>query len=753
MASILGFNTRSQFAFRRSRSAHLLALIALGLALLSLTARAGDDLLIYAERSALSYGTPTFHNGWQDNGWGPRYSTNSPTHTGTNAYCLAPSGGWQAIKFVHGDINASLYDSLTLWINGGATGGQSVGVSALLNGVEQPRVSIGIGNRLPTNSWLQVTLSLSTLGVAGKTNFDGLMIWSTSGSTQAPFYVDDISLTAKALPAVVSVNVNATQEVRTVDARIFGVNTAAWDSDLDTASTLSVLRDMDNQVLRWPGGSWGDSYFMTNELRYWGSRTTNFLHVATNTAAQVYFIVNYGSGTAQQAADWVRCCNVTNRAAVKYWEVGNEVGGSWETDYNTNAPYYAHDPWSYAVRFKDYYTRMKAVDPTIKIGAVADLGENNLNHVNGRSLAAYPYTNHPAINPRTGTTNYGWTPVMLTTLRSNGITPDFLIEHNYAPNNGDAWNLFWSKNWSTDAADLRQMISDYLGTNGTNVELAVTEHGAGGDRQRVSLVGGLFWVDSIGQILKTEFNTLLWWDLRNGQAAIANSDYALYGWRRNWFTNTTLLTNTLEFYYDEGIVTGSAAPTNRYPAFYCAKLLKNFARGGDRVLSVTTGSPWMAAYSVRRQSGALALLVLNKSSAATIVGDFTLTGFAPATNATVWSYGIPQDEAARTGIGTTDITQTNAINIAVRFNRAFAPYSATVLLVPPAPARLLALPSAPLLQVVQIQSQTGARWVIQSSTNLLTWANLSTNTMPGATLNVTNVAAGERRFLRALWLP
>jgi hypothetical protein len=76
-----------------------------------------------------------------------------------------------------------------------------------------------------------------------------------------------------------------------------------------------------------------------------------------------------------------------------------------------------------------------------------------------------------------------------------------------------------------------------------------------------------------------------------------------------------------------------------------------------------------------------------------------------------------------------------------------------VLLLPPAPARLVAIPAAPPLQVVQIQSQTGARWILQSSTNLLTWANLSTNIMPGATLNVTNTAARERQFLRAQWLP
>ncbi|MFO1512065.1 MAG: hypothetical protein U1F83_03980 [Verrucomicrobiota bacterium] len=35
------------------------------------------------------------------------------------------------------------------------------------------------------------------------------------------------------------------------------------------------------------------------------------------------------------------------------------------------------------------------------------------------------------MNPRTGQTKYGWTPVLLTTLKSLGVTPDFLVHHVY----------------------------------------------------------------------------------------------------------------------------------------------------------------------------------------------------------------------------------------------------------------------------------------------------------------------------------
>jgi hypothetical protein len=703
------------------------------------SALANDDQLIFSDR---------LNNGWQDWGWIPHYFTNAPVHSGTNAVCLAPSAGWQAWWLEHDDLDTSLYTNLTFWINGGANGGQTVGVNAMLGGSASglPRVSIGTGGKLATNVWQQITLSLSDLGVANKTNFDGIEIWSNTGNVQSNFFVDDISLTAQTPPATVHVGVNATQTVRTVDARLFGLNTAAWDGYLDTTNTISILTNMDNQALRWPGGSWGDIYFMTNEPQGWGSRTTNFIHVATNTQAQVYFIVNYGSGTTNQAAAWVRFCNVTNQCSFKYWEVGNENFGSWEEDINTNLAYFgqevAHDPWTYAMRFKDYYSAMKAADPTIKIGAVAVPDE--VSYANN--------SNHPAINPVTGMTNYGWTAVMLNTMRTNGATPDFLIEHKYAPDDGDTYNLLWTKTWAGDATSLRQIVNDYLGSAiATNIELVDTEFGPEGDKQWISLVGGLFAADAIGQILQTEFNALLWWDLRNGQAVVTNSDNALYGWRTN--SAGSVIT-------DEGCVNGNVMPPNAncYPSFYCLKLMQYFARGGDTVVTVTNDYQLFGTYAVRRTNGSLTMLVVNKSSYAALNAAISLAGYVPGSNATVYSYGIPQDDAARTGVGSPDIAQTNFPSAGTNFNCTFPPYSATVLVLAPAAPWLVALALSqqpPGQFVLQLQGQPGVPYVIQTSTNLSStnWIAISTNTLTGNTLNVTNVMSAGAKFYRAVWRP
>jgi hypothetical protein len=397
------------------------------------------------------------------------------------------------------------------------------------------------------------------------------------------------------------------------------------------------------------------------------------------------------------------------------------------------------------MRFTNYYAKMKAADPTIKIGAVADITEDGTAN----------YTDHPVVNPRTGVTHNGWTPVMLTYMRSNSVLPDFLIEHKYAPDIGDTGDLLWSTSWAADAAGLRQMLTDYLGSAGSNITLECTENGGGGDRQSVSLVGGLFNADTAGQVMQTEFNSRLKWDFRNGQSGILNSDPALYGWRTGWFTNEVLHANTLQYYSDGGIVYGQGYVTNRYPAYYIGKLLARFAAGGDRVVVAGTDYPLLSAYAVKRTNGALSLLVINKSSYASLNSAIRLSGYAPFSEATVYSYGIPQDEAARTyaPIQAQDLTTNRLLSAAANFTYIFPPYSATVLRLAPARPQLVVMPSASGQFVFQLQGQAGAAYYIERSSDLATWTTVSTNTLSSTTLNLTNSIVGALNFYRAVWAP
>jgi hypothetical protein len=161
----------------------------------------------------------------------------------------------------------------------------------------------------------------------------------------------------------------------------------------------------------------------------------------------------------------------------------------------------------------------------------------------------------------------------------------------------------------------------------------------------------------------------------------------------------------------------------------------------------------------------LSLLVLNKDTTTNFTAQVALTGFVPDAVATLRSYGIPQDEAARTNAPAQaqDIVMTNFPAASAGFNYSFAPLSLTLFSFAPAAPRLTVLPPVPNLGgqfVVQLQGQPQVRYYIQTSTNLSAtnlsaWTTVSTNTLVANTLTITNpVPAGTAaRFWRALWQP
>jgi len=476
----------------------------------------------------------------------------------------------------------------------------------------------------------------------------------------------------------------------------------------------------------------------------------NFIHVVTNVNAETMITLNYGTGYTNEAAAWVAYCNAatTNtqllgvdaagfnwqtagywaslRAAAplgtddgknflrlsraaplgfKYWEIGNEEYGSWETDSNS----FPHDPYTYAKRACGYLSLIKAVDPTVKIGVVVTPGEDT--YANG-------YSSHPAYNAREGLYHNGWTPVLLATLTSLGFTPDFVIHHRYPQNPGgesDAGLLGSSTGWASDATNLRQMITDYVGSNGTNIELVCTENNSVSSnpgKQSVSIVNALFMADSLAQLMQTEFNGLFWWNLRNGSDNnTGNTNSALYGWR---------------LYGDYGVLEG----TEYYPPYYISKLMTNFVQAGDTVITAASDYSLLSTYAARRQNGVLTILTINKDPVNTLTGLVAVASFSPAAGGTIYSYGIPQDTAAQTGTGSPDVAQTAFSFTGTNFNYAFPPYSATVMVLTP-----VASPQLQKLTVLgdgsfsfNFTSFTGLNFTILSTTNLLlplnAWSNL-----------------------------
>jgi hypothetical protein len=691
--------------------------------------------------------TDNLVNGFQNGSWATVNMTNtSPVHSGSYSISITDGGGSQALVFNRSDFNTSLYTSLSFWVNGGSAGRQKFEVWGVLDGTNQASEFFG---PLPTNTWLQLTIPLSMLGVANKPNCSGFSIQGDDGGEAQPtFYVDDVQLVAAPAPALVHLGVDAGLVLQTVDARQFGLNTGTWDGDLANALTLPMLEEIGILNLRWPGGSTSDEYHWASDP---GGNST-FRNIATNLGAQVFTTVNYGTGTAGEASAWVLSANKTNNCGFKYWEVGNECYGTWETDSNA----VPHDPYTYATNAAAYIQQMKAAYPAVPIhvGIVVATGEGSYSN----------NATHFAINPRTGTTNYGWTPIVLSEMKSLGVLPDFLIYHFYwqwtaygwtpysdSPDSdplllqvaGNPCPLVWS-DWASAAADLRQQISDYIGSAGTNIELCVTENnsdaGAMG-RQSTSLVNALYLADSTSQLMKTEFRSYLFWDLQNDDSeADGDFDPTIYGWRA---------------FGDYGIMTGSDAP---YPTFYAEKLLQYFARPADSVLKATSDSLLLSAYAVHRTNGALTLLVINKDMTTNLTAQIALTNFVPWKNATIQSFGIPQDQAAENNESSSlqDIATTNFATAGTNFTYTFPPLSLTLFTFQPGASMLSVLGVQSGQVELLLRGQPGTPYVIQSTPNLTTaWTPVSTPTLVGSTTNITiPISAGvPQQFYRAVWQP
>jgi alpha-L-arabinofuranosidase len=509
-----------------------------------------------------------------------------------------------------------------------------------------------------------------------------------------------------ATKAQVNLTVNAAQPIRTVDERVFGVNAVIWDPQASSAQTISMVQNAGIRTIRVPGGSLSDEYHwrvnksLANTWT-WATAFNGFINLITSANTQAVVTVNYGSGTPEEAAGLVAYLNASVgsstaiggtdgtgfamqnagywaalRAAAplgtddgmnflrisrsspvgaRYFEIGNECYGTWETDQQA----VAHDPTTYANRVQQYISKMKAVDPTIKIGVVVVTSSENASYKN-------------------------WTPTMLARLKTLNAIPDFIIYHLYPQAPGaesDAALLqvadTGSKSWPTIAADLRQQLTANLGSAaGAGVEIVVTENNSvysSPGKQSTSLVNGLYLADSIGNLMQTEINGYMYWALRNspptinnGTALDGNMSASLYGWRQFGDYGMISTPSTL---------TGETTYYNPYPTYYMMKLLSHFARGGDTIVQATSSNPLLSIFAAKRTDGSLSLLVINKDPTNAQNASITLSGYTPGGSATVYSYGKPEDAAG----SSQDISTTGRAISGATFAALFPSYSATVL--------------------------------------------------------------------------
>jgi alpha-N-arabinofuranosidase len=148
---------------------------------------------------------------------------------------------------------------------------------------------------------------------------------------------------------------------------------------------VNALKKLKAPILRWPGGCFADIYHWKDgvgpknkrkpiENMWWGNvkednsfGTHEFLELCDMINAEPYLALNVGSGTVEEAADWVKYVNHPNGSGpmsdlrvqngrkqpwkVKFWGVGNE---SWDCGGHMTVDYYINQFNRYATFMTDY---------------------------------------------------------------------------------------------------------------------------------------------------------------------------------------------------------------------------------------------------------------------------------------------------------------------------------------------------------------------------------------------------------------
>ncbi|WP_232792339.1 cellulose binding domain-containing protein [Actinacidiphila yeochonensis] len=466
-------------------------------------------------------------------------------------------------------------------------------------------------------------------------------------------------------PAPVDVTVNANEGFGTIPSTAYGLNSAVWDSQMNVPQVQDLITSADVGMLRYPGGSYGDSYHWEDNTAPGGyvapgTDFDSFMGTVQKVGAQPILIANYGSGTPQEAADWVRYANVTKGYGAKYWEIGNELygnghyGSGWETDDHADT-----SPTAYATNLADYATAMKAVDPSIKIGAVLTLPGNWPDGAMASGESA------------------DWNHTVIPLVAKHA---DFVIVHWY-PGGSDAAGMLTTP--TQLAGELAQLKDQLVQGGAGNLPVAMTELNSNVDED--TQPDALFGADATLTALQSGVFTVDWWDTHNGPTTISTApdgatDYQDYG------------------ILSSGTCVGSVcepALNTPFPTYYAIQMLSRLGRPGDQLVGAATDNALVAAHAVRRADGDLSVLLINKDPKNAQQVAFHYNGYTPATtSAQVDSY---LDQAS--SITTTTTADTTSATL--------PPYSLTTLTLHPATGSQSAL-SAPGTPTVTASDDTSA---------------------------------------------
>lgn len=386
--------------------------------------------------------------------------------------------------------------------------------------------------------------------------------------TSGAFRVDDVYLTnlreapkAKAVAKRDFKVVGEPGKVLTakINEGIFGINAALWDGDLLDSKTVEYVKAVNHGVVRYPGGLRADDDHWKQVLdkKDFLVDTDEFLEWLKKTGTEGMFTVNFGKGTPQEAADWVKYVNITKKAGVKLWEVGNELYGDWHPQHTTGP--------DYGKRAAEFIKAMKAVDPTILVSVIFVIdGEWNKEVMEATKDLA-----------------------------------DAVIVHHYPQHAGeenDQALLSAPQSLGEIIPGVRRQLKQY-GNPNKRYGIWLTEWNSVDFKpgpQSLGLINGLFVVDYLGELAKQNIEHADYWDIHNNLTEQGGD----YGY----------LSRT-------GAPDGDIVPRASYHGF---KLASEALRGKMMECKVATSDEVsesdVTCYLTERPNGTKAVLLVNKDA-------------------------------------------------------------------------------------------------------------------------------------------
>jgi hypothetical protein len=424
----------------------------------------------------------------------------------------------------------------------------------------------------------------------------------------APIFTDQEQTTD---PVTVSVKVLFNDTICKISRYLFGDNANLWTGCMaDNHELMQHMADRRMGVLRGPAGSVSDAFFWNRSVdtppddvpdriynsgqltdfgpwygirpyswENWTMAVDSFYRILDQTNVTGMLTVNYGyarygtgptpvATAAHMAADWVRYDN----GRTKFWEIGNEVFGSWEAGYQID-PSLNHDgqpaiitPTLYAQHSLVFIDSMRSaaaeIGADIKIGLVM------------------------CESSSTGTSSWDKDVASVA-----GDAADFYIIHSYyTPYNENSTLETILNSYHKTGGYKNYLYQETDKAGKPRLPIALTEYNifAISSKQPVSHANGIHAVLVTGETMKTGIGAALRWDLANGWDN--GNDMGMYSY---------------------GSEPGGIDTYAPRPAFYHLYFMHKFA--GDVLLNSTIrGDTNVTVYPMAFSSGQASFAIVNR---------------------------------------------------------------------------------------------------------------------------------------------